>query len=69
MGIHFKLHATQFEHLTQTQTHPPHYLNVHPAPPQNMEDAIFHDNDNYTNIILDSDIKPGKYKKISNILI
>ena len=66
MDTYFKLHATQLQKLTQTQTHPLHDLNAYSDPPRNMKAAIFHNID-HTNIViskLDITFEECKKKKL-----
>ena len=51
MDTHFKLHATQLKHLTQTQTHPLHDFNAYLDRSRNMKATSFYNNEN-TNIII-----------------
>ena len=70
MDTHLKLHATQLEQLTQTQTHPLQDLNPHSDPGRNMKATIFYNN-GHTNItISERNITPVKCKKIpQNIFV
>ena len=51
MDTHLKLHATQLEQLTQTQTHPLHDLDAYSDSPRNMKSTIFYNNEHITIII------------------
>ena len=63
MGTLFKLHASQPKQLTQTQTHPFYYINVHSDLPQTIKSTIFYHNDHTNFIIPDPEITPEECKK------
>ena len=63
MDIHLKLHATQFNQLTQTQTHPLHVLNTYSDSPRNMKASIFHSNEHTNIIISEPDVTPEECRE------
>ena len=62
MDTHFKLYATQFKPLTQTQTHSLLDFNAYSDPHRNIKATIFHDNE-HISIISEPNITPEECKE------